>query len=78
MRLSAPPLLRGATSSVVSSGTAATQTVAGYTFRNYGSHCDDYPVTYMTVAAALGMTTADVDALMDKLDGTMAEFHAAS
>ncbi len=52
-----------------------TQTIGGIAFRNYGSHTDvPYPSTYMTVAAALGTTAADVDEVVVRLDRCFAEF----
>ncbi|PNH12953.1 O-phosphoseryl-tRNA(Sec) selenium transferase [Tetrabaena socialis] len=58
---------------VVAPGKA--QTVGGVPFRNYGSHTDiPYPSTYMTAAAALGTTRADVDELVVRLDRCFAEF----
>ncbi|GFR47964.1 hypothetical protein Agub_g9769, partial [Astrephomene gubernaculifera] len=46
-----------------------TQTVGGVSFHNYGSHTDTpYPSTYVTAAAALGMTQADVDELVARLE----------
>jgi len=52
----------------------ATATIDGHTFAGYGAHCADYPVPYLTVAAAIGMTPADVDALMARLENTIDEF----
>lgn len=34
--------------------------VCGIHFKSYGSHIDDYPHTYMTVAAAIGITEEDI------------------
>ncbi|GIL73612.1 hypothetical protein Vretimale_5501 [Volvox reticuliferus] len=52
-----------------------TQTVGGVTFHNYGSHTEvPYPSTYMTAAAALGTTRADVDELIVRLDRCFTEF----
>jgi hypothetical protein len=42
--------------------------VGGLEFRNYGSHCDEYPyLPYFTAAAAIGQTKHDVDAFIIKL-----------
>lgn len=48
--------------------------IDGTTFVGYGAHCDAYPVPYLTVAAAVGMTDSDVDVLLRRLDGTLREF----
>jgi O-phospho-L-seryl-tRNASec:L-selenocysteinyl-tRNA synthase len=51
------------------------QSVGGVAFRNYGSHTEvPYPSTYMTAAAALGTTRADVDELVIRLDRCFTEF----
>lgn len=50
---------------VVSLGT--TSTVDGVCFLGFGSHHDAYPVSYLTVAAALGSTTHDVDQFFVRL-----------
>ncbi|XP_070540300.1 O-phosphoseryl-tRNA(Sec) selenium transferase-like [Ptychodera flava] len=42
--------------------------VAGYKFKNYGAHTDQYPCTYLTAAAAIGMTKHDVDTFVKRLD----------
>merc|ERR1712018_855271 len=41
--------------------------VGGYTFIGFGAHHNTYPCTYLTVAAAIGMTTEDVDSLIKRL-----------
>ncbi|EFJ42488.1 hypothetical protein VOLCADRAFT_66969 [Volvox carteri f. nagariensis] len=52
-----------------------TQSVGGVAFRNYGSHTEvPYPSTYMTAAAALGTTRADVDELVVRLNRCFTEF----
>ncbi|EGD76656.1 hypothetical protein PTSG_08006 [Salpingoeca rosetta] len=49
--------------------TTATKEVAGITFKGYGAHVDEYPVPYMTAAAAVGLTEdeVDVDVFIDRL-----------
>lgn len=44
------------------------KTIGGYKFEGFGSHHSHYPVPYFTVAAAIGMTTNDVDIFCKKLD----------
>jgi hypothetical protein len=41
-------------------GTGKPATVGGITFQNYGAHHDNYPHTYLTAAAAVGGTLAEV------------------
>lgn len=54
----------------------ATATVAGRAFVGYGAHADAYPHDYLTFAAALGTTRADVDAFVGRLETCFAEFRA--
>ena len=46
------------------------KTVAGVDFVGYGAHCSQYPHDYMTAAAALGTTRADVDEFISRLRNT--------
>jgi len=50
---------------VVASGKAAV--VGGVSFSDYGSHTSDYPHQYLTAAAALGGTHAEVDVFVTRL-----------
>ena len=50
------------------------QTVAGYGFEGYGSHCDDYGHCYLTAAAALGATRQDVHEFLQRLHLCMQQF----
>lgn len=43
------------------------QTVEGYTFKGFGTHCEKYPVPYLTVAAGIGMRKEEVDVLVTRL-----------
>ena len=52
----------------------ARQHVAGHSFIGYGAHCDDYPVAYLTVAAALGTTQENIDEFLKRLTVAYAEF----
>jgi len=42
--------------------------IGGHHFTGFGSHHDQYPFPYLTLAAAIGMTRDDVDTLLKKLD----------
>ena len=42
--------------------------VSGYTFQGFGSHSNDYPCSYLTAAAAIGMERDDVDLFIKRLD----------
>lgn len=52
----------------------AKQTVAGIPFVGYGSHCDDYGCDYLTAAAAIGTTEAEVDEFVSRLCKCFDEF----
>jgi len=51
---------------VVTRGTK--QEIAGHDFTGFGAHHSDYPYTYLTAAAALGITKSDVDSFIRRLD----------
>ena len=57
---------------VVARGKA--QQVGGLAFSGYGAHCDAYPADYLTVAAAIGTTEAEVDEFLSRLATCFAEF----
>ncbi|GAU93495.1 hypothetical protein RvY_05427 [Ramazzottius varieornatus] len=43
------------------------QTVERYTLKGFGTHCEKYPVPYLTVAAGIGMRKEEVDVLVTRL-----------
>ena len=45
--------------------------ISGYDFKNFGSHSNVYPCAYLTAAAAIGMTKADVDLFIKRLDDVL-------
>lgn len=47
--------------------------VCGISFDGYGAHTDAYPHAYFTAAAAIGLTEAEVDAFVERLDKTVRE-----
>ena len=51
---------------VVTRGTE--QEIAGHHFTGFGAHHSNYPCTYLTAAAALGITKLDVDSFIRRLD----------
>jgi O-phospho-L-seryl-tRNASec:L-selenocysteinyl-tRNA synthase len=50
------------------------QEVGGLAFTGFGAHCDAFPCDYLTVAAALGTTQADIDELLARLGQCLSEF----
>ena len=61
-------------SRVVPQGT--TKEINGHVFQGFGSHTNSYPSAYLTAAAAVGMTTEDVDLFIKRLDKTLAKWKA--
>ncbi|GAB0099230.1 O-phosphoseryl-tRNA(Sec) selenium transferase [Sergentomyia squamirostris] len=54
------------------------KTIEGYTFRNWGSHCEDSGAregAYLTVAAAIGCQPDEVDTLCEKLRPLLREIN---
>ncbi|ODM99844.1 O-phosphoseryl-tRNA(Sec) selenium transferase [Orchesella cincta] len=44
------------------------KTIDGYTFKGWGAHHPEYPVPYLTAAAAIGMDKEEIDDFIGKLD----------
>ena len=42
--------------------------INGFKFEGFGAHINQYPCTYLTAAAAIGMTKSDVDMFIKRLD----------
>ena len=45
--------------------------VPGALLVNFGAHIDDYPASYVTAAAALGVTRRDIDEFVRRLDACL-------
>lgn len=54
--------------------TGKTTEVSGLSFTNFGAHHDNYPCSYLTAAAAVGMARSDVDTFISKLDQCLAKY----
>lgn len=52
------------------------QVIHGHTFRGWGAHHDSYPTPYLTAAATIGMTTADVEHFLHRLTKTLESWTA--
>ncbi len=50
-------------------------TIGPHRFVGFGSHADDYPHSYLTAAAAVGVSKADVDLFAKRLDGALTEYY---
>ena len=42
--------------------------ISGLQFLNFGSHSNNYPTAYLTVASAIGIKKSDIDVFVKKLD----------
>ncbi|XP_055901382.1 O-phosphoseryl-tRNA(Sec) selenium transferase-like [Biomphalaria glabrata] len=42
--------------------------VSGHLFKNFGSHSNNYPYSYLTAAASIGITKEDVDVFVNRLE----------
>ena len=49
------------------------ETVGGVPFEGFGAHVRDYPHAYLTAAAALGASHADVDLFIERLETELAK-----
>ena len=47
--------------------------MAGMHFKNYGAHYDDYPCSYITVAAAIGTQPGEIDTFLIKLGACLVD-----
>ena len=50
------------------------KTIGPHIFSNWGSHHNNYPTAYFTVAAAVGMRREEVDVFLERLDKVFAKF----
>lgn len=50
------------------------RTLAGVVFKGYGASIDNYPVPYVTVAAAIGLERADVNKFATRFESVYEEF----
>ncbi|XP_060566006.1 O-phosphoseryl-tRNA(Sec) selenium transferase-like [Ruditapes philippinarum] len=48
--------------------------VSGLKFLNFGAHFDNFPCSYLTAAAAVGMTKSDVDTFISRLEQVLKKF----
>ena len=52
--------------------------VSGHTFHGFGSHSKEYPCSYLTAAAAIGMQKEDVDLFIKRLDKVLTKLKPSS
>ena len=45
--------------------------IAGYPFKNWGSHSDSYPHSYLTVAASIAVNKEDIDPFLKRLTSVL-------
>ena len=53
---------------VINSNSDKVTNISGYEFKNWGSHCNNYPSNYFTVACSIGIQQKDITLFTDKLD----------
>ena len=51
-----------------------TKNIGGYEFKNWGSHTDGYKQSYITAAAAIGVTKEDINAFIKKFENVLQLF----
>lgn len=61
----------------VVSNTGKESDINGQKFCNFGAHHDAYPCSYLTAAAAIGMTQSDVDTFISRLNQVLTKCHKA-
>lgn len=52
----------------------STKEINGYVFTGWGAHAKNYRCAYLTAAAAIGMTKAEVDTFLKRLDKCLSKF----
>ena len=57
---------------------ASTKDINGHVFTGWGAHARNYRCAYLTAAAAIGMSIADVDTCLKRLDKCLSKFTGRS
>ena len=57
---------------------ASTKDINGHVFTGWGAHARNYRCAYLTAAAAIGMSKADVDTFLKRLDKCLSKFTGTS
>lgn len=57
---------------------ASTKDINGHVFTGWGAHAQNYRCAYLTAAAAIGMSKADVDTFLKRLDKCLSKFTGRS
>ena len=52
--------------------------VCGHTFQGFGAHTDSYHFSYLTAAAAVGMSTHEVDIFIKRLDKVLVKYNRST
>ncbi|XP_014788581.1 O-phosphoseryl-tRNA(Sec) selenium transferase [Octopus bimaculoides] len=53
---------------------SGTKEICKQSFVNFGAHYNNYPCSYLTAAASIGMTKTDADTFINRLDKVLAKF----
>ena len=67
-RIGSMLFLRGVSGARVVSVNSNLKNIANYEFKNWPSHINYYPCSYLTVAAAIGISKHEIDQFLHKLD----------
>ena len=49
--------------------------ISGYEFQNWGSHCNNYPYSYFTIACTIGITEKDINLFIDRLQKCLYKYY---
>jgi hypothetical protein len=49
--------------------------ISGYKFQNWGSHCNNYPYSYFTIACSIGITEKDINLFIDRLQKCLYKYY---
>ena len=49
--------------------------ISGYEFQNWGSHCNNYPYSYFTIACSIGITEKDINLFIDRLQKCLYKYY---
>ena len=49
--------------------------ISGYEFQNWGSHCNNYPYSYFTIACSIGITENDINLFIDRLQKCLYKYY---
>lgn len=66
--------VRGVSGARVVTSDGSIKDINEHSFKNWSSHCDSYPHSYLTIAAAIGGCASEIDKFISKLIDCMGSF----